>query len=177
MIRSFRGVLPQIAATAYIDESAQLIGDIVIGEHSSVWPNAVLRADVNSIRIGAYTNVQDNCVLHVEEGLYPIVLGDRVTVGHGVILHGCRIESRCLIGMGAVILNNARIGSGSIVAAGAVVPEHAVIPPGSLCIGVPGKVQRPLRDEEAQRIDHGAEAYARLKDLFLAEQRRELNRS
>lgn len=169
MIRSFRGVRPQVAATAYIDESAQLIGDIVIGEHASVWPNAVLRADVSSIRIGSYTNIQDNCVLHVEESLYPLVVGDRVTVGHGVILHGCRIESRCLIGMGAVILNNARIGAGSIVAAGAVVPEHVVVPPGSLCLGVPGKAQRALRQEESQRIDHGADSYARLKDQFLAE--------
>src|SRR5438552_7139700 len=101
MIRSFRGVAPRIAATAYIDETAQVIGDVVIGEHSSVWPNAVIRADVHYMRIGAETNIQDNCVLHVETDLYALILGDRVTVGHSVVLHGCRIESRCLIGMGA----------------------------------------------------------------------------
>jgi carbonic anhydrase/acetyltransferase-like protein (isoleucine patch superfamily) len=171
MIRSFRGATPQIAPTAYIDESAQLIGDIVIGEHSSVWPNAVIRADLHFIRIGSHTNIQDNCVLHIEEGFYPLILGDRVTVGHNVILHGCRIESRCLIGMGAILLNDVQVGAGSVIAAGAVVPEHMVIPPASLCMGVPAKVVRPVTGEELMRIDRGAEHYARVKDQYLAERR------
>jgi len=108
-------------------------------------------------------------VLHVESKLYPLVVGDRVGVGHNAILHGCRIESRCLIGMGAMILNNARIGTGSIVAAGAVVPENTVVPPGSLIMGLPGKVRRQLTDEDLQRIDRNVASYDRLKNLYLAE--------
>ena len=169
MIRSFRGITPQIAATAYIDESAQIIGDVVIGEHSSIWPQAVIRGDDHYIRIGSHTNIQDNAVLHVESELYPLVVGDRVGVGHNAILHGCQIESRCLIGMGAVILNNVRIGTGSIVAAGAVVPENAVVPPGSLIMGLPGKVRRQLNDEDLQRIDRNVASYDRLKNQYLAE--------
>ena len=171
MIRTFGGRTPQIASTAYVDESAQLIGDIVIGEDSSVWPNAVIRADVFHVRIGAQTNIQDNCVLHVETDLYAVELGDRVTVGHNVILHGCHIGSRCLIGMGAVILNNVEIGEGSIVAAGAVVPEDTVIPPGSLVMGIPGKVRRQINEDEIKRIERGADTYVQLKDLYLAERR------
>src|SRR5271166_1652562 len=111
MIRSFNGIQPSIASTAYIDDLALIVGDVVIGEHSSVWPNAVLRGDVYHMRIGAATNIQDNCVLHVETDRFALELGDRVTVGHGAILHGCRVGSRCLIGMGAIILNNVEIGS------------------------------------------------------------------
>ncbi len=169
MIRSFQGITPQIAPTAYIDDSAQIIGDVVIGEHSSVWPQAVIRGDDHYIRIGAHTNIQDNAVLHVESELYPLVVGDRVGVGHNAILHGCQIESRCLIGMGAMILNNARIGTGSIVAAGAVVPENTVVPPGSLIMGLPGKVRRQLNDEDLQRIDRNVASYDRLKNQYLAE--------
>ncbi len=170
MIRSFQGITPRIAATAYIDESAQVIGDVVIGEHSSVWPNAVIRGDDYYIRIGNETNVQDNCVFHVESERYAVILGDRVSVGHNVVLHGCHVESRCLIGMGAIILNNAHIGARSIIAAGAVIPENAVIPPGSLCMGVPGRVKRQVNEEEVRRIEHVADAYLRLKQIYLAAQ-------
>ncbi|MBI1955831.1 MAG: gamma carbonic anhydrase family protein, partial [Acidobacteria bacterium] len=121
MIRSFGGIAPQIAPTAYVDETAQIIGDVVIEEHASIWPNVVIRGDVNYIRIGSHTNIQDNSVLHVGTDRYPLLVGDRVTVGHNVVLHGCRIESRCLIGIGAVVLNGVQIGEGSIVAAGSVV--------------------------------------------------------
>ena len=169
MIRSLGHLHPTIAPTAYIDETAQVIGDVVIGEHSSVWMNAVLRGDLCPIRIGACTSIQDNTVLHVEEDLYSVVLEDRITVGHCVVLHGCHIESRCLIGMGAIILNDVRIGTGSIVAAGTVVPEHTVIPPGSLVMGIPGTVRRALREDDYQRIDYGAEAYFRLKERYRAE--------
>jgi carbonic anhydrase/acetyltransferase-like protein (isoleucine patch superfamily) len=171
MIRSLGKLRPQVPSTAYVDESAQVIGDVILGEHASVWMNAVIRGDDCPIRIGAYTNIQDNCVIHVEEGLYGVTLEHHVTVGHGVILHGCHIEPRCLIGMGAIILNAVRIGTGSIVAAGTVVAEHTVVPPHSMVMGVPGTVRRPLTDEELARIDHGAEAYFRLKEQFLVERR------
>ena len=169
MIRTFQGITPRVAATAYVDETAQLIGDVHIGEHSSIWMNAVLRGDVHSIRIGNYTNIQDNTVVHVEEGRYSTVLGDRITVGHSVLLHGCRIGDDCLIAMGSIVLNDAEIGAGSIVAAGAVVPEHAMIPPGSLVMGVPGKVRRQLTEDEHKRAAHGWDAYFRLKEKYLAD--------
>ena len=149
-----------------------MIGDVVIGEHASIWMHAVVRGDVCSIRIGDYTNIQDNCVLHVEEDLYSLTLEDHVTVGHGVLLHGCHIEPRCLIGMGAILLNNCRIGTGSIIAAGSIVPEHTVIPPHSMVMGVPGTVRRTITDADLARIDDGLEAYFRLKERYLAEQRR-----
>ena len=169
MIRSLGDLHPQIASTAYVDESAQVIGDVVIAEHASIWPGAVLRGDVMSIRIGAYSNIQDNCVVHVETDLYGVTVEDHVTVGHGVILHGCYIERRCLIAMGAIILNDARIGSGSIVAAGAVVAEHTAIPPRCLVMGVPGKVRREVTEAELARIDQGAEAYFQLKGRYRAQ--------
>lgn len=171
MIRSLGDLHPRIAATAYVDESAQVIGDVVIGEHASIWMNVVVRGDICSIRIGDYTNIQDNCVLHVEENLYPLTLEDHVTVGHGVLLHGCHIERRCLIGMGAILLNDCRIGEGSIIAAGTVVAEHTVIPPRSMVMGVPGTVRRTVTDADLARIDDGPEAYFRLKERYLAEQR------
>ena len=131
MVRSFSGTLPRIAPSAYIDETAQVIGDVEIGERSSVWMGVVVRGDVNYIRIGAETNIQDNAVLHVMKDLHPLLVGDRVTVGHGATLHGCRVESDCLIGMGAIVLNGARVGSGSIIGVGAVVTEGTVVPPNS----------------------------------------------
>ncbi len=169
MIHRFGDAVPQIAASAYIDETAQIIGDVVIGEHSSVWPYAVLRGDMNYIRIGANVNIQDNCVVHVETDFYPTILEDNVGVGHSVILHGCRIEARCLIGMGAIVLNGAVIGTGSIIAAGALVPERTVIPPGSLFLGFPGKVARKLTEADYERIDRNLASYRKAKDQYLAE--------
>jgi carbonic anhydrase/acetyltransferase-like protein (isoleucine patch superfamily) len=169
LIRSYRGRQPQIAASAYIDQTAVIIGDVTIGEDSSVWPCVVIRGDVHSIRIGARTNIQDGSVLHVMKDLYPLVLGDDVTVGHGVLLHGCTIESRCLIGMGTIILNNARVGSGSIVAAGTLIPEGAVIPPGSLVMGHPGKVRRSLTAEDLASIDRYAANYVDYKNTYREE--------
>ena len=170
-IRRYKGKLPQIAATAYIDESAVVIGDVVIGEDSSVWPCAVIRGDVHYIRIGARTNIQDGSVLHVMKDLYPLILGDGVTVGHGVTLHGCAIESRCLIGMGSVILNNVKIGAGSIVAAGTLLPEGMQVPAGSLVMGHPGKVRRPTTPEELDSIDQYAARYVGYKNTYLQEAR------
>ena len=127
MLRPYKGIHPQIAAGCYVDQSAQVIGDVVVGENSSVWMNAVVRGDVNSIRIGANSNVQDCSVLHGMLNRYKVIVGDWVTVGHNVTLHGCTVEDDCLIGMGAVILNNAVVGKGSIIAAGSVIPENTVI--------------------------------------------------
>src|SRR4051812_3025138 len=150
MIRPYKGVLPRIAAGCYIDESAQLIGDVVLAENASIWMNAVVRGDVNSIRIGANSNVQDCSVLHGMLNKYKVMVGEWVTVGHSVTLHGCTIGDRCLIGMGAVILNNSIIGEGSIVAAGTVIPENVTIEPYSLVMGTPGKVKRKIQDDETQ---------------------------
>jgi len=161
--------MPQIAASAYIDEAAVVIGDVVIGEDSSVWPCAVVRGDVHYIRIGARTNIQDGSVLHVMKDLYPLIVGDGVTVGHAVTLHGCTIESRCLIGMGSVILNNVKIGAGSIVAAGTLVPEGMQVPAGSLVMGHPGKVRRPTTAEDLEAIDQYAARYVGYKNTYKEE--------
>ena len=169
LIRSYRGRTPKIAPTAYIDPGAVVIGDVTLGEDSSVWPGTVLRGDVNFIRIGARTNIQDGSVLHVLRDDFPLILGDSVTVGHGVVLHGCTVESRCLIGMGAIILNGARIGSGSIVAAGTLVPEGTVVAPGSLFMGHPGKFRRPLTDEDQASIDRYAARYVEYKETYRSE--------
>jgi carbonic anhydrase/acetyltransferase-like protein (isoleucine patch superfamily) len=168
MIRAYRGIVPQIAASAYIDQSAQVIGDVVVGERSSIWPNVTARGDVNIIRIGDETNIQDNSVLHCDAGAFPLHIGNRVTVGHLVMLHGCTIEDECLIGIGAVVLNGARIGKGSVIAAGAVVPEGAEIPPASMAMGVPAKVKRAVTDDERERFrlnaDHYVEAARAYRD-------------
>ena len=135
--------MPRIADSAYIDSSAQVIGDVVIGDRSSVWLNVAIRGDVNYIRIGDETSIQDNCVLHVDHQVYPCIVGNRVTVGHSVVLHGCVIEDEALIGIGAILLNGARIGRGAIVAAGALVPERMEVPPATLVMGsVVGKLVR-----------------------------------
>ncbi|MGH9580237.1 MAG: gamma carbonic anhydrase family protein [Terriglobales bacterium] len=169
MIRPYKGTTPQIAATAFVDPSAQLIGDVTVGEHSSIWMNAVLRGDVNSIRIGAHSNIQDCCVLHGMRDKYAVVVGQWVTVGHSVTLHGCAIEDRCLIGMGSVILNDARIGAGSIIAAGTVIPEHTVVSPGSLWMGVPGKFKKALGAADQETILRYARNYLEYKDSYLRE--------
>jgi len=169
LIRSSRCKLPQIAPSAYIDEAAVVSRDVVIGEDSSVWPCAVIRGDVHWIRIGARTNIQDGSILHVMKDLYPLILGDGVTVGHAVTLHGCTIESRCLVGMGSVILNNVKIGAGSIVAAGTLVPEGMVVPPGSLVMGHPGKVRRAVTPEDLESIDAYSARYVQYKDTYRAE--------
>ena len=169
MIRSFRSRTPKIAASAYIDPAAVLIGDVTIGEDSSVWPCVVIRGDVNFIRIGARTNIQDGSVLHVMRDTHPLILGDNVNIGHGAILHGCTIESRCLIGMGAIILNGARVGAGSIIAAGTLVPEGTEVPPGSLFMGQPGKFRRALTPEDQAGIDRYAERYVGYSAAYKAE--------
>jgi gamma-carbonic anhydrase len=159
-IRPYKGKFPQIAASAYIDPAAVVIGDVVIGEESSVWPMCVVRGDVHHIRIGKRTNIQDGCVLHVMKDQYPLVLGDEVTVGHSVTLHGCNIHSHVLIGMGCIILNGAVIGENSIIAAGTLITERTVIPAGSLVMGSPGKVKRALTEADCESIGKYAERYS-----------------
>jgi carbonic anhydrase/acetyltransferase-like protein (isoleucine patch superfamily) len=159
MLRSYRGILPKIAPSAYVDPSAQLIGDITVGERSSVWPGVAARGDVHWIRIGEESNVQDNSVLHCDAPDFPLIIGNRVTVGHHVVLHGCTIEDDCVIGIGAIVLNGARVGAGSVVAAGAVVTEGMQVPPGSMVMGIPGKVRREVTEEEKVRFRENAQHY------------------
>ena len=163
MLRSFRSILPTVDPSAFIDSSAQVIGDVWVGAESSVWMNVVIRGDVNSIRIGARTNVQDGTVVHVMRNTHPTVIGDDVTIGHGAVVHGCTIEDRCLIGIGAIVLNGCRIGSGSIVAAGALLPEGMVVPPGSMVMGMPAKVRRQLTPEEDASLQWYADNYVRYR--------------
>src|ERR1041385_7691895 len=169
MIRSYKGVTPKIPETCYVDESAQIIGDVTLGEHSSVWMNAVVRGDVHHIRIGANTNIQDNCVLHGMLNQWPVEIGDWVTIGHNVTLHGCVVEDRCLIGMGVIVLNGARIGAGSILAAGTLIPEKVVIPARSLVMGAQGKVRRQLDDSDQETILRYAKNYLGYREQYLAE--------
>jgi gamma-carbonic anhydrase len=157
MLRPYRGQWPQLDATAFVDQSAQVIGDVAIGPESSVWMNCVVRGDVHRIRIGARSNIQDGTVVHVMRGTHATTVGDQVTIGHGALIHGCTIQDRVLIGMGAIVLNGAVIGSDSIVAAGALVTEGTSIPPRSLVMGSPGKVRRSLDDDEvASILDYAA---------------------
>ena len=169
MIRAYKGTTPTIPSSCYVDESAQIIGDVVLGEQASVWMNAVLRGDVHEIRIGAHSNVQDCSVLHGMKQQYGVYVGEYVTVGHSVTLHGCRVEDRCLIGMGAVILNGAVIGAGSIIAAGTLIPEKTVVEPGSLWMGSPGKFRRQMDDQDQEKILVYAKNYLAYKDAYLAE--------
>jgi len=159
MIRTFQGIKPTIAETAFIEDTALVIGDVVIGADSSVWFNAVVRGDVHSIRIGSRTNIQDLSVVHVTHETHPTVLGDEVTVGHHVVLHGCTIKDRVLIGMGAIIMDGAVIGEDCVVGAGALVTERTSVPPKSLLLGSPAKVKRPVTAAELAWIRESANNY------------------
>ena len=167
MIRSYQGKLPQIPSTCYIDSSAQIQGDVVLGERSSVWMNAVLRGDVNSIRVGSCSNVQDCSVLHGQRNRYAVIVGDWVTIGHNATVHGCVVEDMCVIGMGARVLNNSRIGEGSIIAAGSVVPEDTVVPAHTLWAGVPAKLRRELSDKDRELIREYAQNYLDYVEIYL----------
>jgi len=167
MVRAYQGHIPTVPESCYVDISAQLIGDVVLGERSSVWMNAVLRGDVHSIRIGRGSNVQDCAVLHGMRYQYPVIVGDAVTIGHNATVHGCVVEDTCLIGIGAVILNNARIGEGSIVAAGALVPEGTIVPPRTLWAGVPARQRRELGEEDRKAILTYANNYLDYTAIYL----------
>lgn len=159
MLRKYRGILPTVDPTAYVDESAQVIGDVHVGAESSIWMNVVVRGDVHRIRIGARSNVQDGTVVHVMRGTHPTTIGDEVTIGHGALIHGCTIADRVLVGMGAILLNGVVVGADSIVAAGSLLPEGFEVPPRSLVMGSPGKVRRALTDAEVASIRDYAERY------------------
>lgn len=174
MLKSYKGVKPKIAETAFIEDSAAVIGDVEIGEHSSVWFNCVLRGDVFHIRVGHHTNIQDGTIIHVTSGEFPTIIGNHVTVGHGAILHGCQIQDLSLIGIGSIILDEAVIGEGSLIAAGSLVTPGTVIPPRSLVMGSPAKVRRPLSPEEVERINENWQHYVELKDIYLIESSNEM---
>ncbi len=177
MIRPYQGIWPSLGVSAFVDVSAQVIGDVGLGEHASVWMNSVVRGDIHRIRIGDRSNVQDNCVVHVQQGEYPVTVGEDVTVGHSVTLHGCEVERCCLIGMGATILNGARVGEQSIVAAGSVVPEGMQVPPGTLVAGVPARVKRETVAADWEQIRFSVTNYLELKDVYLAEAAAESGRA
>jgi carbonic anhydrase/acetyltransferase-like protein (isoleucine patch superfamily) len=152
MLRQYKGVTPRVHSSAYVDDSAQVIGDVGIGAESSIWMNAVVRGDVHWIRIGSRSNVQDCSVVHVMNGTHPTTIGDDVTIGHAAIVHGCTLGDRILIGMGAILLNGATVGDDCIVAAGTLLTEGLSVPPRSLVMGSPGRVKRPLTDVEVASI-------------------------
>jgi gamma-carbonic anhydrase len=158
--------MPRVHSTAFVDASAQVIGDVEIGAQSSVWMHAVVRGDVNYIRIGERSNVQDGCVLHVMHETDPTIVGSDVTIGHAAIVHGCTIEDRVLVGMGAIVLNGARVGADSIVAAGSLVTQGMVVPPRSMVMGSPAKVRRPLTDEEVAAVLESAANYVRYREDY-----------
>ena len=167
MLRPYKGVLPQVHPSAYIDVSAQVIGDVEIGEASSVWMNVVLRGDVHWIRIGQRSNVQDLTIVHVMRDTHPTTVGDDVTIGHGAIVHGCTLHNRVLVGMGAILLNGVEIGEDSIVAAGTLLPEGTRIPPRSLVMGSPGKVRRELTDADVASVLDFANRYVEYRLDYL----------
>ena len=159
MLRPFRGQLPRVHPTAFVDTSAQVIGDVEIGEESSVWMCAVIRGDVHWITVGKRTSIQDGTIVHAMTGTHPTSIGDNVTIGHAAVIHGCTVEDQCLIGMGAILLNGSHVGAGSIVAAGALLVEGQKIPPRSLVMGSPGKVKRLLTQAEVADIQLYADRY------------------
>jgi carbonic anhydrase/acetyltransferase-like protein (isoleucine patch superfamily) len=163
MLRPYRGRLPRVHPTAYVDDSAQVIGDVEIGDESSVWMVVVIRGDVHRIRIGRRSNVQDGTVIHVMKDTHPTTVGDEVTIGHAAVIHGCTIEDRCLIGMGAILLNGAHVGQESIVAAGTLIVEGMEIPPRSLVMGSPARLKRSLTDADVAGIRTYADRYVQYR--------------
>jgi carbonic anhydrase/acetyltransferase-like protein (isoleucine patch superfamily) len=176
-VRSFENSTPRIAASAYIDETALVIGDVTIGEDVSLWPNVVARGDVNSIMIGARTNIQDGTILHVSHdsefapGGFPLVIGADITVGHQAILHGCTVEDRCLIGMAATIMDGAIVRSGAIVGAGSLVPPGHELEGGYLWVGSPARRVRELREKEIGFLNYSSGHYVELKNRHMADGR------
>lgn len=155
----------KIADTAWVAPSADVLGDVTIGEESSVWFHATIRAERSSIHIGKGSNIQDNCVVHVDEG-YPVHVGDYVTVGHGAILHGCTIGDETLIGMGATVLNGAKIGKNCVIGAGALVKQDMVVPDGMMAIGMPARVLRALSEEDIAKLRKNAQVYVEEKNEY-----------
>jgi len=167
MLHEYKRKQRRLGERVFIAEGAQIIGDVVIGDHSSIWYNCVIRGDVDVVRIGRHTNIQDGSLGHVMRNECPLILRDYVTVGHGVMLHGCTVESHCLIGMRATLLNHVVVGEYSIIGAGALITEGTTIPPRSLVMGLPAKVKRQLTDEEVASIDEYARRYYEYKETYL----------
>ncbi len=174
LIRPFNGAAPKLGARVFIAETAAVIGDVEIGDDCSIWYGTVLRGDIYPIRIGARTNIQDNCTLHVTAGTWPVTLEEEVTLGHGVIAHGCLVKRGSLIGMGATLLDGVVIGEESIVAAGALVKEGTQVPPRSLIAGFPATVRRTLSPEDLAYLSEYHRHYLDYKERYLAEPRGEL---
>jgi len=170
MIKSFQHLQPKIHETAFIAENATVIGDVEIGENSSVWFGSILRGDVNFIRVGARTNIQDGCILHVSAKTHPTILEDEVTLGHRVTLHGCHIETGCLIGIGAIVMDGARVGRNSLVGAGSLVTPDTQIPPRTLVLGSPARVKRELTDEEIKDLEKFWRNYVSYSQIYRHEQ-------
>lgn len=166
MIKLFQNIRPNIHETAFVAENATIIGDVEIGAYSSVWYGSILRGDVNYIRVGARTNIQDGCVIHVSSETHPTVLEDEITLGHRVTLHGCRIESNCLIGIGAIVLDGVRVGRDSLIAAGSLVTPNTQIAPRSLVMGSPAKVKRELSDQEIYNLSSFWQNYTELSKVY-----------
>ena len=172
MIRQFKDKTPVVDASAYVDVSAQVIGDVQIGPESSVWMNVVIRGDVNTIRIGRRTNVQDLTMVHVNKDTHPTAIGNDVTIGHSAVIHGCTIEDRVLVGMGAILLNGVHVEQDSVIAAGTLVTEGTRIPSRSLVMGRPGKVKRALTDDEVAEIRWYSEAYVNYRLDYMSQELR-----
>ena len=168
MKRAFNGIEPKIHETAYVSDGCVIVGDVEIGEDASVWFGSVLRGDVNYIRIGARTNIQDQTIIHVSSKGLPTIVEAEVTVGHRVTLHACHVERGCLIGIGAILMDGVRVGANSIVGAGTLLTPGTQIPPQSLVIGSPGRVKRELTDDELESLEQSWRNYVGLKDTYLA---------
>ena len=163
MISKFEDKFPVVHPTAFVAENSTVIGDVEIGEDSSIWFGSVVRGDVNYIRIGERTNIQDNCVIHVSGGTHPTVLGNEITVGHRVLLHGCTVDDRCLIGMGAILMDGVHVGEECLVGAGSLLTPGTIVPPRSLVIGSPARVKRELTSDEIAFLDRSWRNYTELK--------------
>lgn len=166
---AYKGIVPTLGQHVFIAPGAWVIGDVHIGDRTSIWFNTVVRGDVHFIRIGCDTNIQDNVTLHVTGKKFPLFIGNRVTVGHQAVVHGCVVEDECLIGMGAIVLDGARIGKGSLVAAGAVVSPGTEVPPGSVVMGIPAEIKKTLTEEEKERIRETAEHYVKLARRYMTD--------
>ncbi len=167
MLYKYNNIIPDIDSTAYVAPTATVLGDVTVGAGSSIWFGAVLRGDIDRIRVGSRSSVQDNVTVHVTGGIYPTLIGNRVIVGHGAVLHGCTLEDDCLIGMGAIILDNAVVGTGAIVAAGSLVRENQVIPPNTMVAGIPAVVKRELTPEDRQNMSRILDNYKRETAFYL----------
>lgn len=175
MIQPFLDAIPQIDPTCYIAESAVLVGDVILGPRSSIWHHVTIRGDVNWIRVGSESNIQDNSVVHVTHQTGPVEIGNRVTIGHGAIIHACTILDTVLVGMGAIVLDGVEVGTESIVGAGALITQNLKIPPRSMVLGSPAKIVRSLRPDEVETVHRYAENYVRYAAIYRGEERPEKN--